>query len=81
VAKAAQVAPETVLDRRVNQAAFQVAVYLLRRAANLPLKEVATRASVSPPRVSQIQSKIEGAGGLGRAFPWAAKLARKYKVK
>jgi hypothetical protein len=81
VAKAAKVAPETVLDRRASQATYRVAVYLLRRAANLPLKEVAALAGVSAPRVSQIQRGIEDAGGLGRAFPWAAKLARKYKVK
>ena len=81
VAEAAKVAPETVLDRRSSQATYRVAVYLLRRAANLPLEEVAALAGVSPPRVSQIQRGIEDAGGLGRAFPWAAKLARKYKVK
>jgi len=80
VAETVHMQPEIILDRRANQGAFQVAVYLLRRAANLPLREVAALASVSPPRVSQIQSKIEKAGGLGRAFPWAAKLARKYKV-
>ncbi len=77
VAKAARVAPETVLDRRASQATYRVAVYLLRRAANLPLEEVAALAGVSPPRVSQIQRGIEDAGGLGRAFPWADKLARK----
>ena len=81
VAKAARVPPETVLDRRANQAAFRVTVYLLRRAGNLPLREVAALAGVSAPRVSQVQHGIEGAGGLGRAFPWAGKLARKYKVK
>ncbi len=81
VAKAARVSPEAVLDRRANQATYRVAVYLLRRAANLPLAEVTALAGVSAPRVSQIQRGIEGAGGLGRAFPWAAKLAQKYKVK
>ena len=81
VAKAARVPPETVLDRRASQAAYRVAIYLLRRAANLPLAEVAALAGVSAPRVSQIQRGIEGAGGLGRAFPWAGKLAQKYKVK
>lgn len=81
VAKAAKVAPETVLDRRASQATYRVTVYLLRRAANLPLEAVAALTGVSPPRVSQIQRGIEDAGGLGRAFPWAAKLARKYKVK
>ncbi len=81
VARAAKVAPETVLDRKASQATYRVAVYLLRRAANLPLEEVAALAGVSPPRVSQIQRGIEDAGGLARAFPWAAKLAHKYKVK
>ena len=76
-----KVAPERVLDRRANQATYRVTVYLLRRAANLPLEEVAALAGVSAPRVSQIQRAIEDAGGLGRAFPWAAKLAQKYKVK
>ncbi len=81
VAKAAKVAPETVLDRRTSQASYRVAVYLLRRAANLPLEQVAALAGVSAPRVSQIQRGIEDAGGLGRAFPWAGRLAHKYKVK
>jgi REP element-mobilizing transposase RayT len=81
VAKAARVPPETILDRRVSQATYRVAVYLLRRAASLPLAEVAALAGVSAPRVSQIQRGIEGAGGLGRAFPWATELAHKYKVK
>ena len=69
------------MDRRASQATYRVAVYLLRRAANLPLEEVAALAGVSSPRVSQIQRGIEDAGGLGRAFPWAGKLARKYKVR
>ena len=81
VAKAARVPPETVLDRRASQDSYRVAVYLLRRAGNLSLAEVAALAGVSAPRVSQIQHGIEAAGGLGRAFPGAAKLARKYKVK
>ena len=81
VAEAAGIAPEAVLDRRTHQAAYQVTIYLLRRAANIPLTEVATMANVSAPRVSQIQRRIEDAGGLGRAVPWADKLARKYKVR
>ena len=72
---------EAVPDRRTSQAPYRFVVYLLRRAANLPLEEVAASAGVSPPRVSQIQRRIEDAGGLGRAVPWAGKLARKYKVK
>jgi putative transposase len=52
------VAPAQVLDRG-NAAAYRAAVYLLRRAANMPLASVAKRAGVSPPRVSQIQAEIE----------------------
>lgn len=75
VAEAAQVPAASVLDRRLRQDVFQVAVYLLRRGANLSLKEVAALAAVSPPRVSQIQRAIEDAGGLGRAYRWARPLS------
>lgn len=81
VAGAAQVPPETVLDRRAAREAFQVTVYLLRRACNLPLKEVAALAHVSPPRISQIQRAIEDTGGLGQACAWATELERYYKLK
>ncbi len=81
VAEAAGIAPEAVLDRHASQAAYQVTIYLLRRAANIPLSEVAAMAGVSAPRVSQIQRRIEDAGGLGRAVPWADELARKFKVR
>lgn len=76
VARVFRVAPEQVQER-TNQAAFQAWVYLLRRAANLGLREVAERASVSPGRISQIQRVIEGEpmdDRLGR-------LVGKYKVK
>ena len=75
VAQAAGVPATTTLDRHVRQDVFQVTVYLLRRAANLSLKEVSALAGVSPPRISQIQRTIEDAGGLGRAFRWARPLA------
>lgn len=52
------VAREELLTR-VHQPAFQAAIYLLRRAANLPLKEVAALGGVSPSRVSHIQRAIE----------------------
>jgi putative transposase len=58
VARAYRILPERVLDRLSGEA-YKAAVYLLRRAANLPLAEVAKRAGVSPPRVSQIQAEIE----------------------
>jgi hypothetical protein len=74
VAEAAGVPPQTALDRHARQDVFQVTVYLLRRAANLSLKEVAALAQVSPPRVSQIQRAIEDAGGIDRAFRWAGAL-------
>lgn len=50
---------ETTLCSRENQEAFQAWVYLLRRAVNLPLREVAQRGKVSPSRVSKIQRAIE----------------------
>lgn len=50
---------EKTLCSRDYQEAFQSWVYLLRRAANLPLQEVARRGKVSPSRVSKIQRAIE----------------------
>ncbi len=44
--------------------AFLAGIYLLRRVANLALKDVAAMAGVSPSRVSQIQRQIEN-GDLG----------------
>jgi len=75
VARCAGVPAAATLDRHVRQDVFQVTVYLLRRAADLSLKEVADLARVSPPRISQIQRAIEDAGGLSRAFRWAQPLA------
>ncbi len=50
---------EKTLCSRDNQEAFQAWVYLLRRAVNLPLQEVAQRGKVSPSRISKIQRAIE----------------------
>ena len=50
--------PGQVLDRRQGEA-YRAAVYLMRRAGNLPLREVAERAGVSAGRVSQIQTQME----------------------
>jgi len=44
---------------RMHQPAFQAAIYLLRRAANLPLKDVVALGEVSPSRVSHIQRALE----------------------
>lgn len=63
-----------VLDRRGAPEPFRAAIYLLRRAANLPLRDVAAMGAVSPGRVSQIQRAVEDAGGLAACFPWAAPL-------
>ena len=49
---------DEVLDR-AHQPAFQAAVYLLRRVANLPLKDVSALAGVSISRISRIQSTID----------------------
>lgn len=57
VGAAYNIPPDTVLDRS-HQPAFRAGVYLLRRVANLPLKEVASLAGISSPRVSQIQRQV-----------------------
>ncbi len=57
--------------------AFKQAIYLLRRAANLSLAEVAQRAGVSAPRVSQIQREIE-TGGLDKMLK---RMLGAYQVK
>lgn len=74
VAAAASVPLDAVLDREQAPDAFRATVYLLRRASNLPIRQVAEMGEVSQGRVSQIQRQIEDAGGLTRAFPWAADL-------
>lgn len=74
VANAASVPLEAVLDRRQAPDAFRATLYLLRRASNLPLKQVAHMGDVSQGRISQIQREIEDSGGLSQAFPWAAEL-------
>jgi hypothetical protein len=80
VAAIAGVRGDGLRDLRSSPEAFRAAVFLLRRASNLTLGEVATLAGVSPGRVSQIQRAIEDAGGLGQAFGWAGELDRYYKV-
>jgi hypothetical protein len=76
VADAAGVSLDTVLDGHVRKDVFQVTVYLLRRACNLPIKQVAALDKVSVPGISKIQGHIEDSGGLGRAFHWARKLEK-----
>lgn len=79
VAGAAGVPRDTVLDRHVRNDVFQVTVYLLRRACNLPIKQVAGLGKLSLARISQIQRQIEDAGGLGHKFQWAEKLEKYIK--
>lgn len=76
VGKAYRMPPDQVLNR-ASAPAYKAAVYLLRRAANLPLAEVASRAGVSPGRVSQIQAEIEGS----RIDAVLQALIATYKVK
>lgn len=49
-----------IVDRS-HRAAYQTAVYLLRRVANEPLRAVAVRFRISPSRVSKIQKAMEAA--------------------
>jgi putative transposase len=76
VAKAYGISRAHVMARASGEA-FKSAVYLLRRAANLPLAEVAKRAGVSAPRVSQIQAEIEST----RPGKRLKTLLENYKVK
>jgi REP element-mobilizing transposase RayT len=81
VANRAGLSEKGVLNRKGHPEPFRLAVYMLRRAGNVSLKEVAALAGISTPRVSQIQKQIEHEGGIEAAFPWARSLARAYKVK
>jgi len=76
VAKAYRISIDRVLDRASGEA-YKAAVYLLRRAANLPLAEVAKRAGISLPRVSQIQAEIE----RSKLMEPLKSLIENYKVK
>jgi len=67
VAEVYGVNADDVLDRRHHREAYQIHVFLLRRACNMSLKEVAAIARISPGRVSQIQ-KIVGEKGLPVPF-------------
>jgi len=69
--------PVSALLDRSHPAAYEAAVYLLRRVANLSLSEVANRAGVSLGRISQIQAKIERQQAQGAL----AALLSRYKVK
>lgn len=59
VLAAYRIKDEKTLRTRDHQEAFQAWVYLLRRAVNLSLREVAQRGKVSPSRISKIQRAIE----------------------
>jgi hypothetical protein len=76
VAGAASLPAAQVLDRKRAPEAWRVAVYLLRRACNLPLDRTAAMAGVSPGRISQIQRTFEDAGGLSPVFGWTQPLER-----
>jgi len=75
VAAAFGIEPDQVRSRR-NKQAFQTWVYLLRRVANLTLRDAAQLAAVSPGRVSQIQTLLES----GAVTPIVAQLMWDYKV-
>jgi len=77
VLSAYRVKDEKTLCSRRHQDAFQGWVYLLRRAANLSLQEVAQRGKVSPSRGSKIQRAIE----TGKISATLRQLLDKCKVK
>lgn len=76
VAKAYRISRARVLNRASGEA-YKAMVYLLRRVANLPLAEVAKRAGISLPRVSQIQAETE----RGKLTEPLKGLIETYKVK
>jgi REP element-mobilizing transposase RayT len=76
VANAVDKPVEAILDRRAEPEPFRAAIYLLRRAGNVPLRDVAALGNVSPGRVSQIQREIEDTGGITQTFPWAKDLKK-----
>ncbi len=53
---------EEIMDRRNHPDAYRTVVFLLRRACNMSLKDVAKFAGVSPGRVSQIQKQVSEEG-------------------
>lgn len=65
------------ITSRIHQEAYKGAVYLLRRVANVPLKEVANLFNVSPSRISQIQKQAKA----GRFDKKIVRLLKRYKVK
>ena len=67
---------DAILDRHAEPEPFRAAIYLLRRAGNMPLRDVAAMANVSQGRVSQIQREIEESGGITIIFPWAGSLKK-----
>ncbi|WP_089937006.1 REP-associated tyrosine transposase [Candidatus Entotheonella palauensis] len=69
--------PLDLVSERSHPQAFRAWVYLLRRAANLRLKEVARLAGISAPRVSQIQREIE----QGEVDSGLRQLLEHYKLK
>lgn len=77
VQHAYRIKDEKTLRSRAHQAAFQTWVYLLRRAANLPLQAVARRSGVSVSRISHIQRTIES----GKPVAILERLMDKCKVK
>ena len=76
VGQAYGVPASQVLDRS-HVESYWLAVYLMRRAGNLSLQEVAGRLGVSAARISQIQTKIE----RGQASAKMALVLREYKLK
>lgn len=76
VCKVYGVGEQKILGRS-HPEAYQAAVYLLRRVANLSLKEVAGIFRISPSRISHIQHQIEAKDPDSRL----QRLFRLYKVK
>lgn len=65
------------VGRLANRAGCVMPTELAASRRSVPLKDVATRANISPARVTQIQTHIAQGGGVTATFPWAKRLRAK----
>jgi hypothetical protein len=75
VSEAYQIEQQTILTRSHTDA-YHCAAWLLRRAANLPLRQVAELFDVSPSRISHIQRQRETAEKMNKEAKRAMRLCQ-----
>jgi len=77
VTKTLDLAQGEVFRRKRHKEAFHLLVYLLRRVRNLPLKQIAQMAGISPARVSQIAQEFDDPDP--RCSPQTPEILKNYK--